>query len=569
MPVDFPVDFLAAGAFVLSWGATYLVHSTFLLCGAWLSLRCKRSLGHSLREALWKTALVGGVITATAQMLLPPSGFPGKFTMTVDDFRLPGGARGTAGPGQPRRLPDQLNWISAEAAGEMPLADVRGDSFVPEGESWTVNRDAVAELAQWNDTATAGAEASQAIPLRRLERATADVPRSRSGQVPAVVFLAFVVFAGLVAVAWGISRCLWQTLSLRRKLGRCSPISAGPARRLLDELLVHVPRIPEVLLFADPTGPEPAAFGIRRWRILLPQRAAQELPEDELRALLAHELAHLVRGDAPWLCVSRIICSCLAFQPLNHLARREWQRAAEFLCDEWAVSRTGARLALARCLAEVAGWRLSGTASAALLAATGRKSSLADRIERLVASADVTETWKELRYRRWMLVGGVFGLALLAWGAPRVQLALGGSIGERDAELRGARVAGINLGDAVDAAQEVDSADAAKPQAAGESGLASGNAEATAVESAPAGSSSPAAHTESGDTPAGDLATLMGSLDRELSALESDLRDLEPLLQQRDVSPFVENLSERIRAEIVLLAKRRDALRAQWKKSAH
>src|SRR5437879_8786015 len=153
---------------------------------------------------------------------------------------------------------------------------------------------------------------------------------------------------------------------------------------MLDELCRMVPRARAIRLLAAPDDPEPAAFGINRWTIVLPERAVKELPEDELRALLAHELAHLVRGDSIWLCISRVICSCLAFQPLNHLARREWQRAAEILCDHWAVGRTGTPLALARCLTVVAGWRLSGRASAALLAATGRKSGLADRIERLV-----------------------------------------------------------------------------------------------------------------------------------------------------------------------------------------
>src|SRR5262249_23921782 len=161
---------------------------------------------------------------------------------------------------------------------------------------------------------------------------------------------------------------------------------------LLDGLCRMLPRAPDVQLLSAPDDPEPAAFGLARWTIDLPQRAVRDLSKDELRSLLAHELAHLVRGDSLWLCVSRLICSCLAFQPLNQLARREWQRAAEFLCDSWAVSRTGTPLALARCLAEVAGWRLSGKPSAALLTATGRKSGLADRIERLVETSNPVDT---------------------------------------------------------------------------------------------------------------------------------------------------------------------------------
>src|SRR5262249_249105 len=136
--------------------------------------------------------------------------------------------------------------------------------------------------------------------------ATKQVAPGRNGDVPAALIFGGILCAGLVAVGWGISRCLWQSLTLRRKLKDCSPITAGPARRLVEELLVHIPRPAEVLLFADPSGPEPAAFGIHRWKILLPERAVEELPDDELRALLAHELAHLVRGDAHWLCISRM-----------------------------------------------------------------------------------------------------------------------------------------------------------------------------------------------------------------------------------------------------------------------
>jgi beta-lactamase regulating signal transducer with metallopeptidase domain len=552
-----PVDFLDAGVCALSWGATYLVHSTILLCGTWLFLQWKRSLGYVLRETLWKTALIGGIVTASAQMLLPPAASIGKLTLAVDDFRLSGAADGIANREQADVLPSSAisKWTAAEEWSTVELTE--GDRPVPDGEIGVVLRDAHAEAARGNaGTATAAASPLMATEQRAL---------GREGEVPAALIFGGILCAGLVAVGWGISRCLWQSLTLRRKLRHCSPISAGPVRRLLDELLVHIPRPAEVLLFADPSGPEPAAFGIRCWTILLPERAMEELSDDELRALLAHELAHLVRGDAHWLCISRLICSCLAFQPLNHLARREWQRAAEFLCDEWAVSRTGARLALARCLAEVAGWRLSGRPSAALLAATGRKSSLADRIERLVSSADVQETWNELRHRRWMLAAGPLVLALLAWGAPRVQLALAASPGAREAQSRDGEVDGIDPADAL-AAARVELTDGAKPQATGDDTIPSGDGQVATTHSATTALSPAAAGSEPHEVTTVNLAALMESLDRELGALENELRDLEPLLRQRETSPVVEQLSERIRSEIVRLAKRRDALRAQWKK---
>jgi hypothetical protein len=50
-----------------AWLLTYVIHSTLLLGAAWLaSSRLIRS--NVLRDLLWKAALVGGLITATAQV---------------------------------------------------------------------------------------------------------------------------------------------------------------------------------------------------------------------------------------------------------------------------------------------------------------------------------------------------------------------------------------------------------------------------------------------------------------------------------------------------------------------
>jgi beta-lactamase regulating signal transducer with metallopeptidase domain len=544
-----PVDSLSVAAGVLSWAATYFVHSTVLLGGAWIVLRCRHSPGHSFRESLWKTAIVGGIVTTTAQMMLPSGRPSANFTFAIDDFGPQAIARSSMEIGDSESVARTANFDMPEHVAAGGMIDLA------EGER--TDAEVVFLFNASNARIPGGVQNDVAREPGSLWRSARDEAKS----IPAGAVLAFLVCAGLLAVTLGVTRCMWQTLSLRRKLSRCLPISAGPVRRLLDELCRHIPRTPEVLLFSDPADPEPAAFGIRRWVIVLPERAAEDLPEDELRALLAHELAHLVRGDAGWLYLSRIICSCLAFQPLNHLARREWQRAAEFLCDEWAVSRTGARLALARCLAEVAGWRLSGRPSTALLAATGRKSSLADRIERLVVS-DVDEAWNDLRGRRRMLVAGVVALALLAWCAPRVHLAVAAPDPARASNHLPER-AGLNQQDtgSETGTRSGGFTDTAKRQASGGSTPVLDDAPSAAP---PTSSTGAGRHTPNPQS--GDLATLLESLDRELSALESELRDLEPLLRQGKVSPAVYNLADRIHIEIKLLVHRRNALRARWKK---
>jgi hypothetical protein len=74
------------------------------------------------------------------------------------------------------------------------------------------------------------------------------------------------------------------------------------------------------------------------------------------------------------------------FQPLNRVARAQLHDAAELLCDDWAVRRTGNRVALASCLAHIASW-IVGPARAlpATSMAEGHgRSRLGQRIERLL-----------------------------------------------------------------------------------------------------------------------------------------------------------------------------------------
>jgi len=48
------------------WLLTYLVHSTVILCAVWF-IAAQRVVSDTVREILWKSALVGGIVTATIQ----------------------------------------------------------------------------------------------------------------------------------------------------------------------------------------------------------------------------------------------------------------------------------------------------------------------------------------------------------------------------------------------------------------------------------------------------------------------------------------------------------------------
>ena len=53
----------------LAWLLTYAIHSTVLLALAWLAVRARRWTP-AATELLWKSAMLGGILTATVQLQL-------------------------------------------------------------------------------------------------------------------------------------------------------------------------------------------------------------------------------------------------------------------------------------------------------------------------------------------------------------------------------------------------------------------------------------------------------------------------------------------------------------------
>lgn len=555
-----PADLLTFGVLVLSWGATYLVHSTLLVAGAWVFLKIRRDAGHWLREMIWKTALVGGLATASAQMLLLPAGPLGSLTWMLPDA-------------SPQSVDSDSRDLARTAAIEsrpgsdsgMDLA-ARSDSISPEHEIWFVTEAETEKDAPGGSRSTIAVDVPAGVTVAG-RNSSATGAEASFGRFAAVAPWLTIVVLALVAVAFGMLRSLWQTLALSRKLAACTPLDAGPAREMLDDLCRLIPRAPPIRLLVAADHAEPAALGVRQWTIVLPRRAVADLPADELRSLLAHELAHLVRGDAVWLCVSRFVCSCLAFQPLNHLARREWQRAAEFLCDTWAVRRTGSPLALARCLTEVASWRLAAQSSAASLAATGRKSGLVHRIERLIDARPLSDSGDDRRnYRRVIFCGGM-GLVLLAWCAPRV-IVIAAATESPSTASQGftAESAPKNESESSSAVDDEGSApaptDVAELPPAGEPEVQQiqPDVKSELPEAGPRASNAraPAMSLR-------NISRMLTALDRDLASLESELREIEPLLRDATGAPQAARLAARLNSEIASLKQRRELLKVRMK----
>ena len=410
---------------LMVWAATYFIHSTLLLGGVWLWFRRIEPASHAFREAVWKLAAVGGMVTASLQLGLDIQSPVNTALGTVWNKAFVGDVVTQAFANDVSRMAEKAAVRQQHPADQAP-ADIDGPA-----ESETLPQFVILDPAQGDmEVDPERSTASMTVSSPLVEETARSVAQDDSA-TPAPASLGLdprwrgwltamlAAFCGAVVAlsGWGFVRLLTEQWEFRRRLATCRVVSQGTAHVMLQELLQAAGVRRPVRLMLDEQDLEPGACGWFNWQIVLPARAVEDLSKPELRGLLAHELAHLVRGDQWWLLLGRLLAVCFGWQPLNRIALREWQRASEYLCDAWAIERSVPRLSLARCLTTVAEWRLVGLATVAGLG-SGNPSNLSQRVERLVDDkVALSDPWQ--RYSRRHLLAaascliavGMVGLA--------------------------------------------------------------------------------------------------------------------------------------------------------------
>ena len=107
---------------------------------------------------------------------------------------------------------------------------------------------------------------------------------------------------------------LWLALCQRHltRLRRSArPVLSGPAAEILAALTTRRPA-----LLTHPSVRSPFLAGLRRPAIFLPTTYEADFEPAALRAILAHELAHLARRDNAWTLAARLLSALLWPQPL-------------------------------------------------------------------------------------------------------------------------------------------------------------------------------------------------------------------------------------------------------------
>lgn len=239
-----------------------------------------------------------------------------------------------------------------------------------------------------------------------LEESAATTRVPSSEHAPTRTVWTVLVLGALLAWLGGI---IWQGRELLRGLAHVRRIR-DEARPLEDATLLHalatlgrelgLTRLPRLLV--SECAPSPLALGLPHPEVILPRKALETLSPLEQRMALAHELAHVRRGDL-WLgWVPALAQAVFFFHPLVRRACREYALAREEACDAAALQATGAspreygRLLL-----------VFGVARAPAAAAAPGASSHLAALKRRIAMLEHVETESQPRTRqlRWLLGG--------------------------------------------------------------------------------------------------------------------------------------------------------------------
>lgn len=197
--------------------------------------------------------------------------------------------------------------------------------------------------------------------------------------------LSLVWLTGCVVLA---GKLLAAAVLLRRRHSACRPVADARLLGLLESCgrRLGVRRLPPLLV--TPVEISPYVVGTWNPKIVLPESLITEASTARLRHVLAHELAHLVRGDlwTNWLLLAARTVHW--FNPAVWWVVREMQSEREAACDELAFAALDEtdRSAYAATIIELAASLSPSVLAPGLIGLFSSNARLKARIVRLVRS---------------------------------------------------------------------------------------------------------------------------------------------------------------------------------------
>jgi beta-lactamase regulating signal transducer with metallopeptidase domain len=195
-------------------------------------------------------------------------------------------------------------------------------------------------------------------PAHPLHAAPANVPAesvqaSLSTPVPGYEFatvithwmpLSFVRLMPWIDAAWlvGVMILSLRTIGgwmLIRRLRMSAMVEIPESvRATFNHLLERMEIRRRIDLFVCERISGPLAMGVFRSVVLLPVSAVTHLTPDQLEVVLAHELAHIRRGDYLWNMIQTVVETLFFFHPAVWWLGAQLRQQRELCCDDVALS---------------------------------------------------------------------------------------------------------------------------------------------------------------------------------------------------------------------------------------
>lgn len=169
------------------------------------------------------------------------------------------------------------------------------------------------------------------------------IPAPAVQALPSLNLNAYLLLGWLAGVAALLATSILMFIRVRIVARLAAPVSDPDLVSAAQELTVQlgIRRVPE--LRSAPTRMDVVTFGAFRPMIIISPTVLDRCSLEELKLVLAHELAHVKRGDVWLSLIPQLATTLLFFHPAAWLAAREFELARESACDEVAVRSLNAR----------------------------------------------------------------------------------------------------------------------------------------------------------------------------------------------------------------------------------
>jgi len=188
---------------------------------------------------------------------------------------------------------------------------------------------------------------------------------------------AWILILSLKSIKMGLS--IWSLYRMRWY--RTYQPSLYWRNRLID-LAAQMKLTQSVVLLESALVPGPSALGFFKPLILVPVGLLNNLPAEQVEAILLHELAHIRRNDYLVNFIQCLLENVFFFNPgllwVSNLIRQE----RENCCDDLAIQAMKNKTLYVNALVAFQEYKLHGAQYA--LAFAGQKSPLLDRVKRLI-----------------------------------------------------------------------------------------------------------------------------------------------------------------------------------------